>query len=44
MLYEVITRSDTVLEADARVSIEDFEHAVGPMLTAEQRDDVDTLA
>ena len=40
---ELIWRSDTVIEADARVSIEDFEHAVGPILTAAERDDADTL-
>ncbi len=40
---ELAWRADTVLEADARVSIEDFEHAVGPMLTPEERDDADTL-
>lgn len=40
---ELVWRADTVLEADARVSIEDFEHAVGPLLTAEERDDADTL-
>lgn len=40
---ELLWRADTVLEADARVSIEDFEHAVGPLLTPEERDDADTL-
>lgn len=40
---ELVWRADTVLEADARVSIEDFEHVVGPLLTPEERDDVDTL-
>ncbi|MBN2753112.1 MAG: HlyC/CorC family transporter [Rhodospirillaceae bacterium] len=40
---ELVFRSDTVLEADARVSLEDFEEAVGPILSEADRDDVDTL-
>jgi CBS domain containing-hemolysin-like protein len=40
---ELVFRSDSVLEADARVSIEDFEKAVGPILNAAEREDSDTL-
>ncbi len=40
---ELVFRSDTVLEADARVQLEDFEAAVGPILRDEERDDIDTL-
>ncbi len=40
---ELVFRSDTVLEADARVQLEDFEKAVGPILRDEERDDIDTL-
>ncbi len=37
-------RADGTIEADARVEIEDFEERVGPVLTAEEReDDIDTL-
>ncbi len=37
-------RADGTIEADARVEIEDFEARVGPVLTAEEReDDIDTL-
>lgn len=36
-------RSDGVIEADARTAIEDFEALVGPVLSEEERDDVDTL-
>ncbi len=36
--------ADGSIEADARVEIEDFEQRVGPVLTAEEReDDIDTL-
>jgi len=40
---EMIFRSDTVLEADARVLLEDFESAVGCILSDEEREDIDTL-
>jgi CBS domain containing-hemolysin-like protein len=40
---ELVFRSDTVLEADARVAVEDFEKAVGPILSAAEREDADTL-
>ncbi len=37
-------RADGSIEADARVEIEDFEERIGPVLTAEEReDDIDTL-
>ncbi len=37
-------RADGSIEADARVEIEDFEQRIGPVLTAEEReDDIDTL-
>lgn len=34
---------DGIIEADARTAIEDFEAQVGPVLTEEEREDVDTL-
>jgi CBS domain containing-hemolysin-like protein len=40
---DYIERPDGVIEADARVPIEDLEARVGPLLTEEQREDVDTL-
>lgn len=40
---EMIRRHDGVIEADARTAIEDFEAQVGPVLTEEEREDVDTL-
>lgn len=39
----LIDRPDGSLLADARVSIEDFEAKVGPVLTDEEREDIDTL-
>ncbi|HRJ60892.1 MAG TPA: hemolysin family protein [Azospirillaceae bacterium] len=39
----LIERPDGSLLADARVSIEDFEERVGPVLTDEEREDIDTL-
>lgn len=39
----LIERPDGSLLADARVSIEDFEAKVGPVLTDEEREDIDTL-
>ncbi|MBR9972948.1 HlyC/CorC family transporter [Magnetospirillum sp. J10] len=36
-------RSDGVIEADARTPIEEFEELLGPVLTEEERDEVDTL-
>ncbi len=41
---EMAERADGAIEADARVEIEAFEQRVGPVLTAEERDDdIDTL-
>ncbi len=41
---EMAERADGAIEADARVEIEAFEERVGPVLTAEEReDDIDTL-
>ncbi len=40
---ELVFCSDTVLEADARVSVEDFERAVGSILSPAEREDADTL-
>ncbi len=41
---EMAERADGSIEADARVEIETFEQRVGPVLTAEERDDdIDTL-
>lgn len=40
---DMVVRPDGVIEADARTSIEEFEHVLGPVLTEEERDDVDTL-
>lgn len=40
---EMVVRPDGVIEADARTAIEDFEAQLGPVLTEEERDDVDTL-
>jgi len=40
---ELVFRSDSVIEADARVPLDEFENAVGPILSDEERDDVDTL-
>lgn len=40
---DMTVRADGVIEADARTPIEDFEAQVGPVLTEEEREDVDTL-
>jgi CBS domain containing-hemolysin-like protein len=40
---DMVVRPDGVIEADARTPIEEFEEVVGQVLTAEERDDVDTL-
>jgi len=41
---KLIARPDGTLIADARATIEEFEHEVGPVLTAEEREhDIDTL-
>jgi CBS domain containing-hemolysin-like protein len=41
---DMIQRPDGSLELDARVSIEDFEKRVGPILTSEEREeDIDTM-
>jgi magnesium and cobalt transporter len=40
---DMVVRADGVIEADARTSIEEFEEAVGPVLTEEEREDVETL-
>jgi CBS domain containing-hemolysin-like protein len=39
----LVEKPDGSLVADARVSIEDFEAKVGPVLTDEEREDIDTL-
>lgn len=39
----MIERPDGTLIADARVSIEDFEELVGPVLEDEEREEIDTL-
>ncbi|HEY0838405.1 MAG TPA: hemolysin family protein [Azospirillum sp.] len=39
----LMDRPDGSLLADARVAIEDFEARVGPVLTEEEREDIDTL-
>ena len=39
----VVERPDGTYFADARVEIEDFEEKVGAFVTAEERDDIDTL-
>ncbi len=39
----LVERPDGSLLADARLSIEDFEERVGPVLTEEEREDIDTL-
>jgi CBS domain containing-hemolysin-like protein len=39
----LVERPDGTLLADARVSIEDFETRVGPVLAEEEREDIDTL-
>ncbi len=41
---QIIEKADGSLIADARVDIEDFEEKYGDILTAEEREDVDTLA
>lgn len=40
---DMVVRADGVIEADARTPIEEFEEAVGPVLTEEEREDVETL-
>jgi CBS domain containing-hemolysin-like protein len=40
---DYIERPDGVIEADARLPLEDFEARVGPLLDEEDREDVDTL-
>ena len=40
---EMVVGPDGVIEADARAPIEDFEARLGPVLTEEEREDVDTL-
>jgi CBS domain containing-hemolysin-like protein len=40
---DYLERADGVIEADARVPIEDLEARVGPLLDDEEREDVDTL-
>ncbi len=40
---DLAVRPDGVIEADARTSIEEFEKLTGPVLTEEEREDVDTL-
>jgi CBS domain containing-hemolysin-like protein len=40
---DMIERPDGSVIADARTAIEDFEERVGPVLTDDEREDVDTL-
>ncbi|MBF0333952.1 MAG: HlyC/CorC family transporter, partial [Alphaproteobacteria bacterium] len=40
---DMVVRADGVIEADARTPIEDFEEMVGPMLSEDEREDIDTL-
>ena len=40
---DLIRRDDGSIDADARASIEDFEKMVGPVLSPEEREEVDTL-
>jgi magnesium and cobalt transporter len=40
---DLVVRPDGIIDADARTPIEEFEQVVGPVLTEEERDDVDTL-
>ncbi len=40
---DLVVHSDGLIEADARTPIEEFEARVGPVLDAEEREDVDTL-
>ncbi len=40
---DMVVGADGVIEADARTSIEEFEQAVGAVLSEEEREDVDTL-
>ncbi len=42
-LPELMVRPDGVIEADARTSIEEFEKLVGPLLTEEEHEEIDTL-
>ncbi len=40
---QLVRRADGALDADARVSLETFESVVGPILTNEEREEIDTL-
>jgi CBS domain containing-hemolysin-like protein len=40
---DILRRSDEILEADARATVEALEEIVGPVLSQEQRDEIDTL-
>lgn len=40
---DLFVHKDGVIEADARSSIEEFEQTVGPVLTEDEREDIDTL-
>ena len=40
---DMVVRPDGVIDADARTPIEEFEQLVGPLLSEEEREDVDTL-
>ena len=40
---DMLVRPDGIIEADARTPIEDFEEKVGPVLSEEERENVDTL-
>jgi CBS domain containing-hemolysin-like protein len=40
---DIVRRDADLLEADARATVEELEEIVGPVLTQEQRDEIDTL-
>jgi CBS domain containing-hemolysin-like protein len=40
---DYVERPDGVIEADARMPLEEFEARVGPLLDEEDREDIDTL-
>ena len=40
---DMVVRPDGVIEADGRTPIEEFEEVVGPLLSEDEREDIDTL-
>ena len=40
---DLIERADGILDAEARVSIEDLEKLTGPFVTEDEREEIDTL-